>query len=111
MRRPVAFLLHPEGRQTERQSTAVSLSRLSMTEDGLDSVRIMGVATNELPFQVKNPIVTGVLVDAKGRMVGLGYTYVLVEGIDPGESVSFDLRVSNAPYLGYRVYAQAERDW
>jgi len=44
-------------------------------------------------------------------MVSLGYTYVLMEGIEPGASVRFDLRVSDAPHTGYRVYAQAERDW
>jgi len=50
-------------------------------------------------------------VDANRQMVSLGYTYVLMEGIEPGASVRFDLRVSDAPHTGYRVYAQAERDW
>ena len=84
---------------------------MRLTADGLDSVRITGLATNESPFKVKNPVVTGVLLDSGGRMVSLGYTYVLVEDIEPGASVRFDLRVAGAPHEGYRVYAQAERDW
>jgi hypothetical protein len=74
-------------------------------------VRITGVATNGCPFKVKNPIVTGVLVDGGDQIVSLGYTYVLMEDIEPGANVRFDLRVSDAPHTGYRVYAQAERDW
>jgi hypothetical protein len=111
MRSPVAFLLHPEGRPTGRESAPVALSQVRLITDGLDSVRITGVATNEMSFRIKNPIVTGVLVDANRQMVSLGYTYVLMEDIEPGASVRFDLRVSDAPHTGYRMYAQAERDW
>ena len=50
-------------------------------------------------------------MDGAGQMVGLGYTYVLREDIEPGTSVRFDLRVSDAPHTSYRLYAQAERDW
>ena len=82
-----------------------------LVADGLDSVRIAGQATNKMPFKVKNPIVTGVLLDGDERMVSLGYTYVLVEDIEPGASVRFDLRVSGVAYADYRVYAQSERDW
>jgi hypothetical protein len=111
MRSPVAFVLHPEGRPTQRESTPVVLSQVQLVADGLDSARITGVATNGCSFKVKNPIVTGVLVDGGGQMVSLGYTYVLMEDIEPGASVRFDLRVSDAPSSSYRVYAQAERDW
>lgn len=111
MRSPVAFVLHPEGRPTRRESAPVALSRVRLIADGLDSVRITGVATNEAPFKIKHPIVTGVLVDGEGQMVSLGYTYVMSEDIEPGASVRFDLRVSDAPHTGYRVTAQAERDW
>ena len=89
----------------------VALSQVRLAADGLDSVRITGLATNENLFKVKNPIVTGVLLDGGGQMVSLGYTYVLVEDIEPGGRVSFDLRVSDAPHAGYRVSAQSERDW
>jgi hypothetical protein len=83
--------------------------------DGLDSVRITGQATNANPFKVKNPIITGALLDGGGQMVSLGYTYVLVEDIESGASVRFDLRVASAPadapHTAHRVYTQAERDW
>jgi hypothetical protein len=111
MRRPVAFVLHPEGRPSRRESTPVALSQVRWIADGLDSVRITGLATNQNPFKIKNPIVTGVLLDESGQMVSLGYTYVLVEDIEPKASVHFDLRVSDMPHAGYHVYAQAERDW
>jgi hypothetical protein len=64
-----------------------------------------------MPFKIKNPIVTGVLIDGSAQMVSLGYTYVLVEDIEPGASVRFDLRVVDVPHASYRMYAQAERDW
>jgi hypothetical protein len=111
MRHPVAFVLHPEGRPTLRESAPMALSQVRLVADGLDSVRITGLATNKNPFKVKNPIVTGVLLDGAGQMVSLGYTYVLVEDLEPGASVRFDLRVSDASHVGYRVYAQSERDW
>jgi hypothetical protein len=111
LRRPVAVLLHPEGRPSKRESAPVALSGIRLTADGLDSVRITGTATNGNPFKVKNPVVTGVLVDASGQMISLGYTYVTVEDIEPGASVRFDLRVKLRPYASYRMVAQAERDW
>jgi hypothetical protein len=111
VRRPVAVLLHPEGRPTKRESAPVVLSGVRLAADGLDSARITGQVTNENPFKVKNPVVTVALVDASGQTVSLGYTYVIVEDIDPGASVGFDLRVKLRPYASYRTYAQAERDW
>jgi hypothetical protein len=111
VRRPVAFLLHPEGRPTKRESALVALSGVQLLADGLDSMRITGVATNVNAFKVKNPIVSGVLVDASGQMVSLGYAYVVVEDIEAGAGVRFDLRVARAPYVSYQLYAQAERDW
>jgi len=111
MRRPVSVLLHPEGRPTKRESAPVALGGIRLIADGLDSVRITGTATNGNPFKVKNPVVTGVLVDASGQMISLGYTYVTVEDIEPGASVPFDLRVKLRPYASYRMVAQAERDW
>ena len=111
VRRPVSVLLHPEGRPTKRESAPVVLSDVRLAADGLDSVRVTGRVTNENRFKVKNPIVIGVLVDESGQMVSLGYTYVVVEDIEPGASVAFDLRVKLRPYASYRTYAQAERDW
>jgi hypothetical protein len=43
--------------------------------------------------------------------VSLGSTYVIEENITPGESVQFDVRVAEDAYVGYELYAQAERDW
>ena len=111
VRRPVAVLLHPEGRPTKRESAQVALSGVRLVADGLDSVRITGRVNNENPFKVKNPVVTGMLVDNSGQTVSLGYTYVVVEDIEPGMSVPFDLRVKHRPYAKYQIYAQAERDW
>jgi hypothetical protein len=111
VRRPVAVLLHPEGRPTKRESAPVALSGVRLAADGLDSVRITGRVTNENPFKVKNPIVMGVLADGSGQTVSLGYTYVIVEDIEPGASVSFDMRVQHRPYTRYQMHAQAERDW
>jgi hypothetical protein len=111
MRRPVSVHLHPEGRRTGRESAPMALSGVRVTTDGLYSTRITGVATSEQPFKLKNPVVIGVLLDASGQMVSLGYTYVTVEDIEPGASVPFDLRVQNKPYTSYRMYVQAERDW
>jgi hypothetical protein len=115
MRSPVAFVLHPEGRPTQRESAPLALSEVRLIADGLDSVRMTGLATNENPFKVKNPVVTGVLMDSGDQMVSLGYRYVILEDIEPGASVRVDLRVADAPadapHTGYRAYAQAERDW
>jgi hypothetical protein len=111
VRRPVSFLLHPEGRATERQSVPVTLTGVRMSRDGLTSVRITGVAVNEQPFKIKNVIVAGVLEDGSGQMVSMGWTHGLQEDILPGGSVPFDLRVELVPFERYRLYAQAERDW
>jgi hypothetical protein len=110
-RRVVSFLLHPDGRPTGRQSAAVVLSNLSLADDGLDSVRITGNATNRNQFKVKNVVVCGVLRDASGQIVSLGSTYVLEENIAPGASVSFSARMLRQPFSRYQLYAQAERDW
>jgi hypothetical protein len=106
-----AFLLHPNGRKTLRQSAPVQLSGLSMAYSGSDSVRITGVATNPNAFMIKNVAVAGVLTDASGQVVSLGWTFVLEENIVSGASVAFDLRVERVPFYRYRLYAQAERDW
>lgn len=111
MRKPIAFVLHPEGRPTGHESAPLKVSELRLIADGLNSVRITGVATNDLPFKIKNPVLTGVLVDRAGQIVSLGYRYVIAQGIEPGSSLRFDVRVSDAPHTDYRVYAQAERDW
>jgi hypothetical protein len=111
LRRPVAVLLHPLGRPTKRESATVTLSGVRTVADGIDSLRLTGSAANPQPFKIKNPIVTGLLVDEYGQIVSLGYTYVTVEDIAPGASVPFDLRVSRRPYAEVRTYAQAERDW
>jgi hypothetical protein len=111
VRRPVAVVLHPEGRPTKRESAPVALSQVRMVDDGLASIRMTGLVTNENPFKIKNPIVMGVLIDRYGQMVSLGYQYVTVEDIEPGASVRFELRVPRTSYASYRTYAQAERDW
>jgi hypothetical protein len=111
VRRPVSFLLHPEGRPSKRESVPVALSRVNLSYDGLNSMRITGMASNVNAFKAKNVIVSGVLLDASGQVVSLGYGYVLTEDIVPGAGVGFDVRVRRVPFASYRLYAQAERDW
>ena len=89
----------------------MALSNQHLIADGLHSVHVTGTATNVNPFKVKNPIVTVVLVDNSMQMVSLGYRYIMVEDIGPNASVDFDVRVESRPYVDYRTYVQAERDW
>lgn len=110
-RNVVSFLLHPQGRPTERQSAPVTLAHLSMSYVGMDGVRITGIAINKNPFKVKNVVVAGVLKDAGGQIVSVGGTYVLEEDIKPGDWVRFDLLIERRPFYRYWLYAQAERDW
>jgi hypothetical protein len=110
-RRVVSFLLHPDGRPTGRESAAVVLGNLALANDGLESVRITGMATNRNQFKVKNVVISAVLLDASGQIVSLGSTYVLEEDIVPGASVSFTARLQSQPYSRYQLYGQAERDW
>jgi len=106
-----SFLIHPDAVATHRQSAPVSLSDVVVREDGTDYLRITGTATNASLFKVKQVTVSGVLLDRSDQIVSVGWTYVLGEGIEPGESVPFDLRVEKEPYTSYQLYAQAERDW
>jgi LysM repeat protein len=106
-----SFLLHPDAVATERESAPVVLSGVQVVDEGTGYLRISGTATNANAFAIKNVTATGVLLDANGQIVSLGSTYVLDEDIAPGESVRFDVRVAKEPYVGYELYAQAERDW
>jgi hypothetical protein len=69
------------------------------------------MASNSNPFEVKNVVVSGVLLDGSGQMVETGAAYVLQDGIEAGESVRFDVRIWHEEFVTYRLYAQAERDW
>jgi hypothetical protein len=109
-RRVQAFLLHPNGRATGRRSAPVLIRNVSLTYS-TDSVRVTGTAINGNAFKIKNVAVAGVLTDASGQIVSLGSTYVLEEDIAANGSVGFDLRIERVPFLRYRLYAQAERDW
>jgi LysM repeat protein len=106
-----SFLIHPDAEATERESVPVELSTVTLTGDGTDYLRISGMATNGNTFKVKNITVSGVLLDAGGRIVGLGSIYILEEDIEPGQAVRFDVHVKKEPYTRYQLYAQAERDW
>ncbi|MBL7201615.1 MAG: hypothetical protein ISS56_15860 [Anaerolineae bacterium] len=110
-RRVQSFLLHPEGRATGRESAPVTLSNVSLSYAGTDSVRISGLAANPNAFMIKNVAVAGVLLDGSGQIVSLGSTYVLQEDITQNSSVAFDLRIPRVPFLRYQLYAQSERDW
>lgn len=106
-----SFLVHPDAAPSEDESAPVELSNVQVTDQGTGYLQITGTATNPNPFEIKNVTVSGVLIDASGEIVSLGSTYVLEQGITPGASVRFDLRIEEPPYVGYRLYAQAERDW
>lgn len=106
-----AFLLHPEGRATGRESAAVQIQNLNVIYDGTESIRITGRALNPNAFKIKSVAVVAVLIDAGGQITSLGSTYVLEEDIGPQAAVSFDLRVKRVPFNTYQIYAQAERDW
>jgi hypothetical protein len=113
VRRPVSFLLHPEGRPSGpgRESIPVELSNTALSYNEASSVRITGLATNGQPFKAKHVVVIGVLEDASGQIVSLGWDHITAEDILPGSSVQFDVRVRRVPFARYRLYAQAERDW
>ena len=106
-----SFLIHPDAVATDRQSVPVSIGDVVVREDGTGFVRITGTATNGSPFKVKQVTVSGVLLDRSDQIVSVGWTYVLGEETEPGESVPFDLRVEKEPYTSYQLYAQAERAW
>jgi len=106
-----SFLVHPDAAPTGRESAQVELSDVRLVDEGTGYLRISGTATNTSPFKAKNLTVSGVLLDASGQIVSLGSTYVLDEGIEPGASVAFDLRIEQTSYASYQLYAQAEHDW
>jgi hypothetical protein len=111
MRRPVSYLLHPDGRPTKRQSAAVEVRGVQIVADGLLSARITGTAANPNPWKIMNPVLIATLEDAGGQIVSLGWAYILQENIPPGGTVPFDVRVELAPFARYQVVGQAERDW
>jgi LysM repeat protein len=106
-----SFLIHADATPTRQQSVPVSLGDVVARDDGTGYVRITGTATNDSPYNVKGVTVSGVLLDEGGHIVSVGSTYGLESGIQPGASVSFDLRVLKEAYASYQLYAQAERDW
>jgi hypothetical protein len=106
-----AFLVHPDAVATGRESVPVTLNDVGLSYDGPNIVRITGTASNPSPFQIKNVVVSGVLLDGEGRIVRAGAAYVLQEDIGSGASVPFDVRIRYEDFGTYRLYAQAERDW
>jgi hypothetical protein len=112
-----SFLVHPDAIVAERCSVSVPVESLSLVRDGSQYVRITGQVRNDQSSTVKNVALSGVLLDAQGEIVSLGATYLAVaEGIEPGESVGFEIRIHDSaysvrtPFVQFRVYAQAERD-
>lgn len=110
-RRVTAFLLHPNGRPTKRESAAITLSNVNLIYDSADSVRITGTATNINAFKIKNIAIAGVLRDASGEIVSLGSTFLLQEDITANAQVRFELRIPRVSFARYQLYGQAERDW
>lgn len=106
-----SFLIHPDAVATDRESVPVALSDVRLVDEGTGYLRISGTATNMGAFAAKNVTVSGALIDGNGQIVSVGSVYVLQEGIEPGASVSFDVRIEKEAYTSYQLYAQAERDW
>ena len=106
-----SFLIHADAVPTTRESAAVELSKVQISTDSTGYVRITGTATNTNAFKTKNVTVAGTLLDANEQILSVGSTYVLQEDIEPGASVTFDLRIAKEAFSSYRLYAQTERDW
>jgi hypothetical protein len=106
-----SFLIHADAVPTSRESAPVELSKVRISTDSTGYVRITGTATNPNSFKVKNVTVVGTLLDVSGQIVSVGSTYELQEDIQPGASVTFDVRIVKEAFSSYRLYAQAERDW
>ena len=112
-----SVLIHPDANVTERSAVSLPVGSLSLVRDGSQYVRIVGQVRNDHSSTVKNVVLSGVLLDAQGEIVALGSTYLAVaEGMAPGESVRFEIRIhdptysAQTPFVQFRVYAQAERD-
>jgi hypothetical protein len=112
-----SFVLHPDAGATERQSAPLEASGLRLARDGTEYVTVSGQVTNTYPYAIKNVVLSGVLLDAAGEILSLGSAYVIEEDIEPGQVMDFEIRIHDpafsieTPFSGYRVYAQAERDW
>jgi len=106
----VSYHLHPEGAPVEyRQPTSLAVSGLRVAHDGFGYVHILGTATNENVFTVRDAHIAGMLLDAAGHITSVGLA--LVPGdIAPGVSVAFDVRIARAPYATYEVQAQATQN-
>ena len=106
----VEYVLHPEGQPVEfREPASLGLSGLHLANDGIGNVRITGTATNDNPFTVRNVTIIGSLLDASGKIVSLGSTFLAGE-IAPGASVPFDLRIVYEPYAHHVLFVQAVRN-
>jgi hypothetical protein len=106
----VEYFLHPEGQPVEyRQPASLAISSLNLANDGIGNVRVTGVAINQNPFVVRNPIIAAALLDASGQFVSLGST-LLPGDVEAGANVPFDLRIEYEPYTHYQLYAQGVRN-
>jgi hypothetical protein len=103
----VAYHLHAEGRPAGyRQPAELVLSGLSVSNDGVGSLRITGTAVNQNSYAVKDATIAGTLLETSDQVISVGSTVVPGQ-IPAGASVSFDLRIEYAPYSRYQLYAQA----
>ncbi len=102
----IAYRLHPFGRPVMYHVPAsLTLGALDVSSDGLGNVRIAGTATNANAFTVRDAVVAGTLVDAAGRVVSVGSTWLLGDTL-PGDSRSFVLYIEYEPYARYQLSAQ-----
>lgn len=107
-----AYGLHPYGQPVAlykwHEQASLVLSNVNVSNDGIGNVRITGAVVNENAFAIKRATIAGALMDANGKVVSVGSTMVLEE-IEPGAVVSFDLRIAYQPYTRYELYVQGVR--
>jgi hypothetical protein len=107
-----AYGLHPYGQpiafHTAHEPASITVSNLRVSNDGIGNVRVTGMVTNKNDFAIKSATIAGALLDADGRVLSEGSTVVL-GGVEPGASASFDLRIKYKPYARYELYVQGVR--
>ena len=106
-----SFLIHADATILEwHEAATAETQNISLTDDGSGYVRIIGTVYNQNAYAIKNVMVTGVLLDSMEQWVSYG-TATLLEKIEPGAGVNFEVWVEKAPYANYTLFVMAERDF
>ncbi len=106
-----SFLVHPDAVLLEwHEAASAELNSISLTENDTAYVQINGTVHNANAYAIKNVMVTGVLSDDMGQWVSYG-TATILESIEPGADVDFEVWVEKVPYVDYTLYVAAEGDF